>query len=507
MANDDTRAAWAYHDGTKHSLESIRGEPHSLDWDNLPRPFKVYPDLAPISLAGELESSPRRALEVLGETVPAGAPGPRLDRRLLAHLLYFSAGVLRRRQTPVGDVFFRAAACTGNLHHIDVYAICGELPDLAAGVYHFSPHDYALRRLRDGDHRGTLVRASAEHEDVVHAPVTIAYATTFWRNAWKYRARAYRHAFWDSGTLLANLLAVAAARSIDARVVLGFADADVEDLLGLDAAREGAIGLVPLGRDETPAPPAPEIARIAPATLPLSREEVDYPAIRMAHAAGALPDPGTVRAWRRPLPSAESADGDRDAIPLPPSLPGPPESIEQVILRRGSARRFAREPISLAALATILRVATRGLAADFLAPGATRAGLYLVVNAVEGLAPGTYFHARDRDALVLLERGEFRREAAFLGLGQEIPGDAAVDIYWLTDLAPVLAALGNRGYRAAQLEAAVGGGRTYLAAYALHLGASGLTFFDDDVIRFFSPHAAGRSVMFLMAVGVPLRRR
>jgi len=29
----------------------------------------------------------------------------------------------------------------------------------------------------------------------------------------------------------------------------------------------------------------------------------------------------------------------------------------------------------------------------------------------------------------------------------------------------------------------------YLAAYALRLGASGLTFFDDEVVQFFSLHA------------------
>ena len=57
----------------------------------------------------------------------------------------------------------------------------------------------------------------------------------------------------------------------------------------------------------------------------------------------------------------------------------------------------------------------------------------------------------------------------------------------------------------AQLEAAIAGGRTYLAAYALGLGATGLTFFDDDVTAFFSPHAAGKSVMFHMAVGREVR--
>jgi len=39
-----------------------------------------------------------------------------------------------------------------------------------------------------------------------------------------------------------------------------------------------------------------------------------------------------------------------------------------------------------------------------------------------------------------------------------------------------------------------------------HLWASGLTFFDDDVTEFFSPHAAGRSVMFLVALGKTVMR-
>ena len=64
-----------------------------------------------------------------------------------------------------------------------------------------------------------------------------------------------------------------------------------------------------------------------------------------------------------------------------------------------------------------------------------------------------------------------------------------------------MARYGNRGYRVAQMEGAIAGGRTYLATYALGLAATGLTFFDDDVTAFFSPHAAGKSVLFLTAIG------
>src|SRR6185295_15881897 len=124
------------------------------------------------------------------------------------------------------------------------------------GVYHFAPHDFALRRLRDGDHRATVVAATGGEPAIARAPVVLAYASTFWRNAWKYRARTYRHCFWDTGTMIANALAAAAADALPARVVLGFADAAVDHLLGLDREREAALALLTVGRT-TDAPPPP----------------------------------------------------------------------------------------------------------------------------------------------------------------------------------------------------------------------------------------------------------
>lgn len=74
------------------------------------------------------------------------------------------------------------------------------------------------------------------------------------------------------------------------------------------------------------------------------------------------------------------------------------------------------------------------------------------------------------------------------------------------DLDAILARFGNRGYRAAQLEAGILGGRLYLAAYAQRLGATGLTFYDDDVVAFFSPHASAKAAIFLVAIGHPAKR-
>ena len=177
-------------------------------------------------------------------------------------------------------------------------------------------------------------------------------------------------------------------------------------------------------------------------------------------------------------------------------------------MQRGSRRRFSHAPIGFGQLSTALQVATRGVPADFLTEiAASLNECYLIVNAVDGLPSGTYVFDRARGALGLLKPGDFRRQAGHLDLGQELAADAAVDFYVLADLDRVLSRLGERGYRAAALEAAIIGGKLYLASYALGLGATGLTFFDDDVTEFFSPHAAAKGVMFLVATGVPARRR
>lgn len=500
-------AAWAYHEATKHSVASVRRSRHMLEWDIMPLPFKVYPQLPPIPLPRDFATSRRSALETIADDPPVDSDGRELDLATLAPVFHFTAGVLRRRSYPGREVFFRAQACTGNLHHIDLYLICGELPELTAGVYHFSPHDFALRQLRAGDFRAAVVSASGNQPAIAAAPAIIACTSTFWRNAWKYQARTYRHCFWDSGTLLANLFAVAAARDLPAHLVLGFVDEQLNQLLDLDDEREVTLALVALSRGAGSAPATPPVVPLELETVPLSSREVEYPAIRAVHAASSLASVDDVAAWRgalAPLPRFTSAGAH---VSLVPSLAASAEPIEKVILRRGSTREFAHDAIGFAPLSTLLRTITRGVVADFLEPGTTLSEVYLIVNAVDGLAPGAYVFDRDRDALALLRAGDFRRDAGQLDLSQPLAADAAVNLYWLVDLRSVLARFGDRGYRAAQLEAAIGGGKAYLASFALGIGATGLTFFDDDVVDFFSPHAAGKSVMFLMAIGRPIPRR
>src|SRR6266446_1191511 len=502
--NRNPEAAWTYHDGTKHSYTSIHTNPHFMDWSNQPLPFKIYPTLEPMRLPGELRQTGVAALSAIAESVPAHTNASP-DLEAVAQLLYLSAGITRKRSYPGGEIYFRAAACTGALYEVELYLVCGCLANLDAGVYHFAPAEFGLRRLRAGDYRRVLLEATGGEPAIAHAPLTIVCTCTYWRNAWKYQARTYRHFGWDNGTLLANLLAVAAALGMSAKVVCGFVDATVNNLLDVDTQREVAFSLVALGH--VSALPPPTTAGISPLgleTVPLSRTEVDYPLMRDMHAASALDSSDEVASWRSRTRIANPPPPNGIVVQLQPLSDAeiPRDPIEQVILRRGSSRKFLQTPISLAQLSTMLDRTTRGIPADFLDPmGSQLNHLYLIVNAVEGLDSGAYVFHRDRGLLESLKQGNFRDQAGYLGLEQQLPADAAVDFFFLADLRPIFERFGNRGYRAVQLEAGILGGKLYLAAYAQPLGATGLTFYDDDVTRFISPHAESKSAICPIAVG------
>jgi hypothetical protein len=283
----------------------------------------------------------------------------------------------------------------------------------------------------------------------------------------------------------------------------------------LDSRREAPLSLVGLGN----ASPrriglSPAIEQIAFEIAPLSKTEVDYPAMRAMHEASSLESEAEVVEWREQGKAEggrrKDEGGKKDRLfslePLDDEAM-PQDNLEEVVIRRGSTREFAREAVTFAQLSTMLDRATRGIPFDCLNAEDSLNDLFLIVNAVDGLPQGAYVYRREARALELLKEGDFRREAGYLGLGQAIPADCSVNVYFLTDLHGALARFGNRGYRAAQQEAAIMGGKLYLAAYAQRVGASGLTFFDDDVTEFFSPRAAGKSVMFLIALGKSVKRR
>lgn len=461
---NDPEVAREYHRATMHDPSGLRPEDprlvrgyRPLQWDRKPPQFKTYPGLEGLPLPDDVSHT----------------SGSELGMGLLSRLLFLSAGVVRTADLGGEALFFRAAGSAGNLSPIEVYLVTGDLPELEAGVYHYEPVEHALVRLRPAPS---------------NTPPALVLTGVPWRTAWKYRERGFRHLYWDAGTMLAHTLALAEEAELAVSVELGFVDDHVTALVGADGVHEFALAVVALSGS---------VALPEPEEVPaghLADDPLEFPLVTLAQRAGDLAADEDVEGWRR---AVRSLPGERASFDDGPSLNRP---LDEVIRRRGSCRQFDPGRIAPAeVLGDAMAWATRAVPGDFVADGATLLEHYLTVHAVEGVDPGAY---RWRGGeLELLRAGEVRDAAGHLCLDQALGASGAYTAFHSARLEDVLGALGSRGYRAAQLEAGIVEGRLHLFAYDRGFGATGLTFYDREVARFFACEAVP---MLVTAVGAPL---
>src|SRR5574340_47557 len=353
-----------------------------------------------------------------------------------------------------------------------------------------------LDTIRLGDFRKFVSNATAEEPSVNQSPVILIFTDVFSRNSIKYQSREYRHAFWDCGTILANTLAITSIHNIPSKIITGFVDSQITQLLGLDIKEEAPIAILPLYTSGQEVPPCPLASDVNLETV-ASDYEIEYPEINAMHEASCLTSEADVLAWRHPV-TRESKEPTK-MISLATCIKSV-EPLEKTILKRGSTRKFSLESRTFEELFTILSKTTSGIDSDFISQDLI-SDIYIIANAVDSLESGSYYYIKEKNSLEQLRKGSFRNASGNLGLDQDLPYDASVTIFLMVDLDKMLKQFGNRGYRIAQLDAAITGGKMYLASYALGLGATGLTFYDDIVTNFFSPHAENKETMFLIAIG------
>ncbi|HET6550834.1 MAG TPA: hypothetical protein VFG79_20390 [Solirubrobacter sp.] len=422
-----------------------------LDRPTFPAPCKAYAqELPTVALPREWPAGARSATAVLAGH--AGEPAE-LDLAALARLLHLSAGVVRTTERPDGRRYlFRAAGSAGGRFPLELYVSARGVGGLPDGVHWYDPVGHALRQVgppADGDATAVVVTGVP------------------WRTAWQYAERGFRHIYWDGGTMLAQLLAVADDSGLQPRLFTRFPDAEVTRLAGADGTHEFAIAAVALGAGEPALRPTGEAAAGA-----VDRAPVEFPL--MTHAQRA----GDTAALGAPWPAPPRLDA------------GPPPSagLEEVILRRGSTRLMdATRTLPRATLTFSLAASLRGV----------RAPHFVAVHGVDDTEPGLY---RWPDLDDPRRCGDLREELFRVCWEQELGRDAAFVVIGATDLD---ALEDDRAYRERQLEAGIVEGRLHLAAYALGAGATGMTFLDSEIDGLLGEPLAA---LLFTCVGVPTYR-
>ncbi len=222
---------------------------------------------------------------------------------------------------------------------------------------------------------------------------------------------------------------------------------------------------------------------------------------RSAHAAASSVRPNADKT-SKPLSSA--------TIPLPgPGIDAGP-NLWEVLSRRRSIRDYSLAPLSRRELAKLLW-ATQGITDPRFSPSfrtAPSAGAlhpidtYLIVNRVQGLAPGIYFLNVKSFSLESKNQGDFSRQIAQAALNQDMAREAAVVFVWVAVIRRSLLKYRQRAYRYIYLDCGHIAQNLYLAATAMDMGCCGMAaFFDDEVNNLLEVDGREETAIYLASVG------
>jgi SagB-type dehydrogenase family enzyme len=186
-------------------------------------------------------------------------------------------------------------------------------------------------------------------------------------------------------------------------------------------------------------------------------------------------------------------------------------SVEEALLKRRSIREYTSQPLNLEQISQLLWAA-QGITEPRLgfrtAPsaGATYPlEIYLVVGekGVEKLEAGIYKYNPHEHSIILLLKGDFRKELMGAGLGQTWIGEAPINIVIVAIYERTTSRYGERGIRYVHMEAGHVGQNIYLQATALKLGTVVIGAFYDEEVQKVLNLPKEEKPLYIMPVGYP----
>ncbi len=506
-SNDETVRLFAYHQATKHTYQSVRVNAHDLDWANQPTPFRIYEGAPGIDLPpnpGFPNAGTFSTIGALNERAPvAFGTGSedrrpvRLDAIWLSRLLWHSMAISAWKKVPrTGNRYsLRVNPSSGNLHPTETYLALNGFAGVGDGLYHYRADRHTLELRSPGAWTERLTQdlavPSAEEFSLI-----VGLTSIFWREAWKYRARAYRYCCHDLGHAIMSLLLAARVLGLPGEVVAHFSDPRLTCALGLAESDEAPMAflLFPSTSRAKRSTASPAGAFLG---IPneLSKEQVPYELLLGFHRSTILPDPVA------PLPSTTPANplllGVQPPLPTIFLEPARDMPLGLTARRRRSALDFDAHtpPIGRNEVQELLHFATCDWPADWrgsfrgeetsAGKGADYVTLFVYVHRVSDCEPGVYRWDAGNSRLEQLHRANVERVTAYLSLEQALAGNACFAISMIADLGKLASRFGNRGYRYGFFEAGAVGQRLYVGAEALGWNATGIgAFYDDDVHRY-----------------------
>jgi len=158
----------------------------------------------------------------------------------LAQLLWAAQGT-------TNEAGRRTAPSAGALYPLELYAVVGNVKDLAPGIYKYVTREHQLRQVAAGDKRAELAAAALGQQQIAQGPVSFVFSGVYARTAGRYKERAVRYVHMEAGHAAQNICLQAVALGLSSVVMGAFEDARVKSVVGMPD-EEAALYLVTVGK-------------------------------------------------------------------------------------------------------------------------------------------------------------------------------------------------------------------------------------------------------------------
>ena len=531
----DVSIAQHYHQRTKYDPETLaeksKGPGGGLDWSQQPVPYKDYKIGHNVDLKPYLEKE------------PAGADGDWRWWQRLSRLLIDSYGLTAKVMTYSGDpIYLRSAPSAGGLYPAEIYLVSRGTSLLPAGLYNYQVRSHSLFRFWEDHPWQALQEGCFWHPSLETTQLALIVTTVFQRSAWRYKDRAYRRVFLDSGHLLGNVEVAGTLCDYRPHLIGGFADELINGLLYLESHQESAIAVLALAdlfqveqnlspaRAALPSPIHTDIAATPDGELLGYLHENSFISAESGYGQQQQRDaemPVLPEAKRESKESSAQNDpsnspstsppGDKYNFPFgitvstktqPISWGNHLADLENSLLTRRSTRRYSRAPLHRADIFAALDFTYHPenyLLQDFdQQPDYFDLSLietFVAISNVEGLEPGCYYYAPKAEELRQIRFNQFHKDLHFLCLGQDLGRDAGAVIFHTANLESAVAKYGDRAYRYLHMDAGHLGQRLNLAATQRKIGVSGIAGFFDDQVNELLSIPAEEAVLYITTIG------
>ncbi len=199
-------------------------------------------------------------------------PDKAISAEDLATMLHRVWGAIGTLELAPGAVAVKKnSPAGGGLHATEAYVLVQRAEGLPPGIYHYLPMRHALEPMHSSsqeDMRTLMYQCVAGQDWFQDVPVMVVMAARFDRLFWKYRrhTKAWRVVHLDVGHLSQTMYLSAADLGLGAFVTAAINDHAVEQALGLQTLKEGAIAIVGFG-PRLPLNTTMELDNLTPITI------------------------------------------------------------------------------------------------------------------------------------------------------------------------------------------------------------------------------------------------